>query len=63
MKSVIKIALAVLGLTTVEVAPAACATLIGQTSNGNIVMSGEDDNGFYAIPVFSGPITVGGSGF
>jgi hypothetical protein len=58
-----KIALAVFALTAVEIAPAASSTLIGQTFNGNIVIIGQDDNGFYTIPVFGGPITVGGSGF
>jgi len=59
----LKIALVVFGLSSVEIAPAASATLIGQTFNGNIVISGEDDNGFYTIPVFNGPITVGGLGY
>ena len=63
MRMTLKIALAVFALTAVEIAPAASATLIGQTFNGSIVITGQDDNGFYTIPVFSGPITVGGSGF
>jgi hypothetical protein len=41
---------------------ASAATLIGDTFNANVTITGMDDNGFYNIPVLTGPITPGFSG-
>jgi hypothetical protein len=41
---------------------AAAATLIGQTIDASINITGEDDNGFYTLPVLTGPITLSGPG-
>jgi len=43
-------------LGTVSVAH---ASLLGETFNGNIAITGGDDNGPYTITVFSGPIIAG----
>ncbi|HME83143.1 MAG TPA: PEP-CTERM sorting domain-containing protein [Roseiarcus sp.] len=44
-------------------APAAGATLFGETLGTNIAITGEDDNGSYILPVLTGPVLVGSSGF
>jgi hypothetical protein len=51
------------GLALVQTAPAASATLFGETLDANITISGEDDNGFYTLPVLVGPVVVGATGF
>jgi hypothetical protein len=43
--------------------PAAGATLFGETLGTNIAITGEDDNGSYTLPVLTGPVIVGPSGF
>lgn len=42
--------------------PAFAATLIGQTIDASINITGEDDNGFYTLPVLVGPVTITGPG-
>jgi len=39
--------------------PVAHASLLGESFNANIAITGSDDNGSYTITVFSGPITAG----
>ena len=51
------------GLVLVQAAPAASATLFGETLDANITITGQDDNGFYTLPVLLGPVVVGASGF
>jgi hypothetical protein len=51
------------GLVLVQAAPAASATLFGETLDANITITGQDDNGFYTLPVLVGPVVVGASGF
>ena len=46
-----------------QAAPAASAALFGETLDTNITMTGQDDNGFYTLPVLVGPVVVGASGF
>ena len=41
-------AIAVCGL--VDAAPAAAQSLLGETLNANIVITGQDDNGIYTLP-------------
>ena len=53
------VALAAAGLSA---APTGAATLIGQTIDASINITGEDDNGFYTLPVLTGPITISGPG-
>jgi hypothetical protein len=43
-------------------APAAHASLIGQTFNADISILGEDDNGFYTISLLNGPVSIPGPG-
>lgn len=43
-------------------APALAASLIGQTFDADVSISGEDDNGFYTLDVLTGPITPAFSG-
>ena len=50
-------AIAVCGL--VDAAPAAAQSLLGETLNANIVITGQDDNGIYTLPVLTGPVAVG----
>ena len=47
----------------VQAAPAASATRFGETLGANITITGQDDNGFYTLPVLVGPVVVGASGF
>jgi hypothetical protein len=63
MKNVSKILFAVVGLALVPTAPAASATLFGETLDADITISGQDDNGIYTLPVLVGPVVVGASGF
>ncbi|HEY3042749.1 MAG TPA: PEP-CTERM sorting domain-containing protein [Vicinamibacterales bacterium] len=56
-----KLGIAVVGLAAICCASPADASLIGETFNANVTISGSDDNGFYVINVFSGAIT-GGAG-
>ena len=63
MKKTSEILLAIVGLALVQAAPAASATLFGETLDANITITGEDDNGFYTLPVLVGPVVVGASGF
>jgi hypothetical protein len=51
--------LALIGYVTGGAATASSATLLNQTINAAITISGEDDNGFYTFGVFNGPISVG----
>ena len=53
----------IVGLTIVQAVPAASATLFGETLDANITITGEDDNGFYTLPVLVAPVVVGLSGF
>jgi hypothetical protein len=65
-----KISLAAFALAIAFTAPATGATLIGQTINADITISGQDDpnfvtpgdNGFYTLTVFNGPIAIPGPG-
>jgi hypothetical protein len=63
LKKIPEILFAIAGLALVQAAPAASATLFGETLDANITITGEDDNGFYALPVLVGPVVVGASGF
>jgi hypothetical protein len=63
LKKTSEILLAIVGLALAQAAPAASATLFGETLNANITITGEDDNGFYTLPVLVGPVVVGTSGF
>lgn len=63
MKKIPEILFAIVGLALVQAAPAASATLFGETLDANITITGEDDNGFYTLPVLVGPVVVGASGF
>ncbi|WP_296598798.1 PEPxxWA-CTERM sorting domain-containing protein [Phenylobacterium sp.] len=54
-------AVATLAAALALVAPAArAASLLGQTFDGRIQITGDDDDGAYALDVFSGPVAVGG---
>src|ERR1700691_3536298 len=63
LKKIPEILFAIGGLVLVQAAPAASATLFGETLDANITISGEDDNGFYTLQVLDGPVVVGASGF
>jgi hypothetical protein len=63
LKKIPEILSVIAGLTFVQAAPAASATLFGETLNANVTITGEDDNGFYTLPVLVGPVVVGASGF
>jgi PEP-CTERM motif len=63
LKKIPEICLAIAGLVLAQAAPAASATLFGETLDANITITGEDDNGFYTVPVLVGPVVVGASGF
>jgi hypothetical protein len=63
LKKIPEIVFAIVGLALVHAAPAASATLFGETLDANITIAGEDDNGFYTLPVLVGPVVVGASGF
>ena len=63
MKKTPEILFVVVALALVQAGPAASATLFGETLNANITISGQDDNGFYTLPVLVGPVVVGVSGF
>jgi hypothetical protein len=49
-------------LSSLIAAPAFAGTLIGQTFDASVAITGEDDNGFYAVDVLTGPITPTPSG-
>jgi len=53
---------AILALAASATMLPAHASLLGQTFDADITISGTDDDGFYTIPVIDGPITVPGSG-
>ena len=59
MRTTARILLALIGFVTCGAATAASATLLHQSINADIAISGEDDNGFYRLGVFNGPISVG----
>jgi PEP-CTERM motif len=63
LKKIPEVLFAIAGLALVHASPAASATLFGETLDANITISGEDDNGFYKVPVLVGPVVVGASGF
>jgi PEP-CTERM motif len=63
MRHIPKILFSIVGLALVQTAPAASATLFGETLDANIAISGQDDNGFYTLQVLDGPVVVGASGF
>jgi hypothetical protein len=63
LKKIPEIVFAIVGLALVQAEPAASATLFGETLDANITITGEDDNGFYSLPVLVGPVVVGASGF
>ena len=63
MKKIPEILFAVVGLALVQATPATSATLFGETLDANITITGQDDNGFYTLPVLVGPVVVGASGF
>ncbi len=63
MKKIPEILFVAAGLALVQATPAASATLFGETLDANITITGEDDNGFYSLPVLVGPVVVGASGF
>jgi hypothetical protein len=54
---------AAFALLAVGTAPTYAVTLFGETLNANIVISGEDDNGFYTLPVLVGSVMVGPGGY
>jgi hypothetical protein len=45
------------------ISPAASSTMLGETLNANIAITGQDDHGSYTVQVLNGPITVGAGGF
>jgi hypothetical protein len=51
--------LAIVGFVTCGVPTASSATLLNQTINADIAISGQDDRGFYTLGVFNGPVSVG----
>jgi hypothetical protein len=63
LKKISETFFAMVGLAFVQPAPAASATLFGETLDANISITGEDDNGFYTLPVLVGPVVVGASGY
>lgn len=63
MKSITGILSVIVGLALVQAAPAASATLFGETLEANITITGQDDNGPYTVHVLDGPVVVGASGF
>jgi hypothetical protein len=63
LKKIPEILVAFVGLALVQAPSARSATLLGETLNANITISGEDDNGFYSLSVLDGPVIVGASGF
>jgi hypothetical protein len=63
LKKIPEILFVAAGLALVQATPAASATLFGETLDANITITGEDDNGFYSLPVLVGPVVVGASGF
>jgi PEP-CTERM motif len=63
LKKIPQFLISIVGLALVQATPAASATLFGETLDANITISGEDDNGFYTLPVLVGPVVVGASGF
>jgi hypothetical protein len=63
LKKIPEILFAIVGLALVQAAPAASATLFGETLDANVTITGQDDNGFYSLPVLVGPVVVGASGF
>lgn len=58
----LRIVLAAAGLAALLAAPAAAGSLTGQTINANINITGEDDHGFYTLPVLVGPVSIPGPG-
>lgn len=63
MKTSILGAIAGVLLASAVAAPASSATLLGQTINADITITGSDDHGAYTIDVLNGPITIGASGY
>jgi hypothetical protein len=53
------VALTLFGVAGLIGAARADTTMIGQTIDASVVFEGQDDNGFFSIPIFSGPIIVG----
>jgi PEP-CTERM motif len=62
MKMVPKVLFAAIGLASFGVAPASSTTLIGQTINADITITGSDDNGSYSLVVLNGPVSIPGPG-
>jgi hypothetical protein len=54
---------ATFALLAIGTAPTYAATLLGETLKANIVISGEDDNGSYILPVLVGPVVIGAGGY
>src|SRR6185437_9959604 len=63
MRHIPRILFSIVGLALVQAAPAASATLFGETLNADIEITGQDDNGFYSVQVLKGPVVVGAAGF
>jgi hypothetical protein len=63
LKKIPEILVVIAGLALAQTAPAASATLFGETLDANITITGQDDNGSYTLPVLVGPVVVGASGF
>ena len=63
MKKIPEILVVIAGLALAQTAPAASATLFGETLDANITITGQDDNGSYTLQVLDGPVVVGASGF
>jgi hypothetical protein len=62
MKMIPKVLFAAIGLASFGVAPASSTTLIGQTINADITITGSDDNGSYSLVVLNGPVSIPGPG-
>jgi hypothetical protein len=63
LKKIPEILFAIVGLAFVQATPAASSTLIGETLDANIMITGEDDDGPYTLPVLVGPVVVGSPTF
>lgn len=59
MRTAARTLLALIGFVTCGAGTAWSASLLNQTINADITISGEDDHGFYTLPVLNGAISVG----
>ena len=62
MKMFPRVLFIAIGLASFSVAPASSTTLIGQTINADITITGSDDHGSYSLVVLNGPVSIPGPG-